>query len=106
MKEVKLKRVAGPFHNAPPFDNFIQSPIGLVPKAGGDQTRLIFHLSYDFKQEDLKSINFYSPREICSVKYKDLDHAVQTYLELCQEWCKDSDDRSTSRTDRSDNRDK
>ena len=47
MKEVKLGRVAGPF-DKPPFENFIQSPIGLVPKAGSDQTRLIFHLSYDF----------------------------------------------------------
>ena len=37
MKEVKLKRVAGPFDRVP-FDNFIQSPIGLVPKAGDDQT--------------------------------------------------------------------
>ena len=47
MKEVKLGRVAGPFKEIP-FDNFIQSPIGLVPKAGGDgnETRLIFHLSY------------------------------------------------------------
>ena len=31
MKEVELKRVAGPFTDIP-FDNFIQSPIGLVPK--------------------------------------------------------------------------
>ena len=48
MKEVRLKRVAGPY-NTIPFDNFIQSPIGLVPKDGGKQTRLIFHLSYDCK---------------------------------------------------------
>ena len=47
MKEVKLKRVTGPYEQVP-FDNFIQSPIGLVPKAGWDQTRLIFHLSYDW----------------------------------------------------------
>ena len=33
MKEVKLKRVAGPFKTIP-YDNFIQSLIGLVPKAG------------------------------------------------------------------------
>ena len=48
MKEVKLGRVAGPY-KSPPFDNFIQSPVGLVPKSGRDQTRLIFHLSYDCK---------------------------------------------------------
>ena len=48
MKEVGLGRYAGPYQRQNlPFKNFIQSPIGLVPKAGG-QTRLIFHLSYDF----------------------------------------------------------
>ena len=31
MKEVKLKWYAGPY-DKPPFDNFIQSPVGLVPK--------------------------------------------------------------------------
>ena len=31
MKEVKAGRVAGPFDQIP-FDNYIQSPIGLVPK--------------------------------------------------------------------------
>ena len=31
MKEVELKRYAGPFE-AIPYKNFIQSPIGLVPK--------------------------------------------------------------------------
>ena len=36
MKEVKLKRVAGPF-DQPPFENFIQSSVGLVPKAGGGE---------------------------------------------------------------------
>ena len=34
MKEVEAGWVAGPFNDIP-FDNFIQSPIGLVPKAGG-----------------------------------------------------------------------
>ena len=62
MKEVRLGRVTGPFETIP-FDNYIQSPIGLVPKARGDQTRLIFHLSYNFK-DGLKSV---------------------TYLELCEE---------------------
>ena len=84
MKEVKLGRVAGPFENVP-FENFIQSPIGLVPKVGGEQTRLIFHLSYDFKRDGLKSVNFYMPKEKCSVKYRDLDYAANTYLDLCYE---------------------
>ena len=34
MKEVKLKRYAGPFKHIP-YQNYIQSPIGLVPKDGG-----------------------------------------------------------------------
>ena len=37
MKEVHLKRVAGPFNDIP-FENFIQSPIGLVPKSSSNQT--------------------------------------------------------------------
>ena len=46
MKEVKAKRVVGPY-DKPPFENYIQSPVGLVPKAGG-KTWMIFHLSYNF----------------------------------------------------------
>ena len=84
MKEVELKRVAGPFDQIP-FENFIQSPIGLVPKSGSDETRLIFHLSYDFKTDNMKSLNFHTPKEKCSVHYKDIDYAVRTYLELYQE---------------------
>ena len=37
MKEVSLGRVAGPFRS-PPFENYIQSPLGLVPKKGSDGT--------------------------------------------------------------------
>ena len=76
MKEVKLKCYAGPYDKAP-FKFYVQSPIGLVPKVGG-KTRLIFHLSYDFN--DFKSINHYTPAELCKVKYKDLDHAIKTCL--------------------------
>ena len=46
MKEVAAKRYAGPFRGEPPFEYFIQSPIGLVLKDKGTKTRLIFHLSY------------------------------------------------------------
>ena len=46
MKEVKVGRYCRPFEQIP-YANYIQSPIGLVPKAGG-KMRLIFHLSYDF----------------------------------------------------------
>ena len=61
MKEVQAKRVAGPFEQIP-FEHFIQSPIGLIPKAGSDEARLIFHLSYDFKN-GLKSLTSFTPKE-------------------------------------------
>ena len=77
MKEVKLQRVAGPFDHIP-FEHFIQSPIGLVPKDGECQTRLIFHLSHHF--EDGNSVNSHIPAELCSVKYNDLDCVVNICL--------------------------
>ena len=45
MKEVRLKRYTGPYVELP-YESFIQSLIGLVPKDGGKTTRLIFHLSH------------------------------------------------------------
>ena len=80
MKEVKFKRVAGPYDRIS-FKYFIQSPIGLVPKAGG-QTQLIFHLSYEFGPNE-KLVNHHTPKEKCSVKYCNLDHAVQKFLRVC-----------------------
>ena len=83
MKEVQAQRVAGPF-NEIPYKNYIQSPIGLVPKAGG-KTRLIFCLSYTFdKGDDLGSLNQHTPKHQCSVQYQDLDHAVHAYLHLVE----------------------
>ena len=65
IKEVKLKRVAGPFDEIP-FQNYIQSPIGLVPKTGG-KMRLIFHLSYQFGPNE-QSVNHHTPKEkFCKV---------------------------------------
>ena len=84
MKEVKFGRVVGPFDSIP-YDNYIQSPVGLVPKAGG-KTRMIFHLSYNFsdKWEDA-SLNAWTPREKCTVKYNDLDIAVRECLKLVEQ---------------------
>ena len=83
MKEVRLKRYLGPFRQ-PPFENFIQSPIGLIPKGKENQTRLIFHLSFDFGSGDSaqRSLNYYTPKEYCHVKYRDLDYAIRTCLAL------------------------
>ena len=77
MKEVKLKRYAGPFRN-PPYKDFIQSPIGLVPKDGGRDTRLIFHLSYP---RSGSSINSETPDHMCSVNYADFTDAIRRCLE-------------------------
>ena len=79
MKEVGLGQYAGPFKEEEiPFDTFIQSPIGLVPKDNGTDTRLIFHLSYP---RDGQSINSETPKDQCSVKYLDFDLAVLRCLE-------------------------
>ena len=96
MKEVKQKRVAGPF-DCVPFSNFIQSPIGLVPKAGedGHETRLIFHLSYDCKRDGNKSVNFHTPKEKCSAKYRDIDFAIATYLHIVGKNCAESAEQNT-----------
>ena len=84
IKEVNLGRYVGPFKlEEIPFNNFIQSPIGLDPKAG-NQTRLIFHLSYQFGNRNC-SVNEGTPKHKCSVKYRDLDHAVQNCIKLLKQ---------------------
>ena len=74
----------GPFsRNDLPFKNFVQSPIGLVPKSGANQNRLIFHLSFDFGMEEAdRSINYQMPEHLSSVNYNDLDFAIKTCLHL------------------------
>ena len=81
MKEVAEHQYAGPFQ-VPPTEYFIQSSIGLVPKAGG-KTRLIFHLSFDFGKEfHQRSVNSHMPDHLCSVAYNDLNHAVNKCLNI------------------------
>ena len=79
MSEVAEQRYAGPF-DRPPYNNYIQSPLGLVPK-GKNKVRLIFHLSFDFVE---KSVNHHIPHELCTVKYNDIDEAVRMTLNLDQ----------------------
>ena len=76
MKEVKENRYAGPFEDIP-FDNYIQSPIGLVPKDNGTKTRLIFHLSHARNRELGVSVNGFTPEDLTKVKYKTFEEAVQ-----------------------------
>ena len=83
-KEAKEEWYVGPYQEIP-FEYYVQSPIGLVPKAGGD-TRQIFHLSYDFGTEERqKSVNYHTPVHLCSVKYNDLDTAVRECLKLIKQ---------------------
>ena len=79
MKEVKLKRYAGPFSKIP-YRYFIQSPIGLVPKDKGKNTRLIFHLSYPRNSTTATSVNANTPEDECKVHYKSIDDAIQLIL--------------------------
>ena len=74
MKEVSLGRYAGPFNDIP-FKYFIQFPIGLVLKGeNGQDTRLIFHLSYP---KDGDSVNSGIPEKFCKVQYLDFTEAIQ-----------------------------
>ena len=82
MAEVELGRFAGPYPRIP-YSHYVQSPIGLVPK-DNNKTRLIFHLSYQFKNGN-QSVNFWTPEEMCSVKYNDLDSAIQNCLTLMRD---------------------
>ena len=76
MKEVQMKRYASPYEEIP-FSNYIQSPIGLVPKDNGKDVKLLFHLSYP--KHSNKSINANTPKDLCTVKYPDFNKAI----ELC-----------------------
>ena len=62
MKEVSLHRFSA----------------GLVPKSDGS-LRLIFHLSYSRSGWDL--VNDHIPKDLCTVKYKDIDNATKLCME-------------------------
>jgi hypothetical protein len=70
-KELRAGRLLGPF-TSPPFKNFRISPLGLVPKKGQGEFRLIHHLSYPCGD----SINDHINPELCSVQYTRFDEAV------------------------------
>ena len=87
MKEVKLLRYAGPFKDIP-YKNYIQSPIGLVPKDQGRDMRLIFHLSYPKNgKKSSSSVNANTPQYLCKVKYPDFSEAIQKCIEEGYEIC-------------------
>ena len=69
-KEHKKGHIEGPF-SKPPFEPFIISPIGLVPKKDSGKYRMIHDLSHP--KHDGTSVNAHIPREYCAVKYEDFD---------------------------------
>ena len=82
MKEVKNKRYAGPFKDIP-FDNFIQSPIGLVPKDNSKDVRLIFHLSHPRKvRGEPVSVNANTPDHLCTMTYPDFNDAIKMCMKI------------------------
>lgn len=63
-KEWSAGRIAGPF-SAPPFVNFVTSPLGVVPKKNPGNFRIIHHLSYP----EGKSVNDFIPDDKSTVHY-------------------------------------
>ena len=70
-KEIEAGRVAGPF-SAPPFDNSVVSPLGIVPKKAPNEFRLIQHLSYPHEN----SVNSGIPVDFSSVRYASIQDAI------------------------------
>lgn len=76
MKEVKEKRVAGPFDRVP-YEGFYQiSPLKLVPKQN-NKLRLVYNLSWPKG----KSVNDYVAQEYRSVVYPDFNDAVRMCMD-------------------------
>lgn len=78
MKEVRLKRTVGPFTEIP-YEEWVQSPITLIPKGSGTDSRLVFDLSHKFENGPL--INATVPESRKTVQYQDLQHAIRMILE-------------------------
>ena len=70
-KEIEAGSVAGPF-SAPPFDNFVVSPLGIVPKKAPNEFRRIQHLSYLHEN----SVNSGIPVDFSSVLYASIQDAI------------------------------
>ena len=75
--EISQSRISGP-HTKPPFQPFVVSPIGVVPKKTPNKFRLIHHLSYPLGS----SINSGIDKHYTHVKYHTVDMAIQIILRL------------------------
>ena len=70
-KECEAGRIVGLFLS-PPFQNFVCSPLDIVPKKDPSEFRLIHHLSYP----DGSSVNNHIPHERSSVHYTTISDAI------------------------------
>ena len=71
-KELSLGRIPGPFKSLP-FDNFVISPLGLVPKKETGKYRIIHDLS--FSKSDY--VNLFISDAEATVQYESLDYIVK-----------------------------
>ncbi|XP_062591615.1 uncharacterized protein LOC134253122 [Saccostrea cucullata] len=71
-KELGLNRISGP-HVLKPFDNFICSPLGLVPKKLPGEFRIIHDLSFP----EGNSVNEHISRENAVVQYDSIENVIQ-----------------------------
>ena len=75
-KELAKNRIAGPFDD-PPFNNFVASPLALIPKRDG-KFRLIHNLSFPHNS----SVNIFINKNSTSVKYESFDYVVSLVRSL------------------------
>ena len=71
-KEFHLNRIFGTLFFKP-FDNFICSPLGVVPKKTPGEFRIIHDLSFP----EGNSLNEHIPRENATVQYESIENVIQ-----------------------------
>ena len=71
--EIKLQRLAGPFHS-PPSQNFKISPLALREKQSSGTFRLLHNLSYPY---DERSVNQNIPKDASTLKYATIQDAIK-----------------------------
>lgn len=77
LKELAAGRIRGPFPR-PPFQEFVCSPLGIVPKKVPSEFRLIQHLSYPYGS----SVNDFIPERTSSVRYASISDAIMVIKQL------------------------
>ena len=76
-KELRLKRIKGPY-KSPPFNNFKVSPLGVIPKREPNSYRLIQDLSFGPLGS---AVNHFIPSENATVALETFDDVANLVLE-------------------------